>query len=84
MEQLRQFSDVRGYPSRLIKRQSFSGSSIARVIMTIHISDGLPVRVYDLEAASYGFNGPWCWESSHWWSDFGLPLHALVPCRIDR
>jgi hypothetical protein len=30
--------------------------------VAIHISDGQLIGVYDLEAAVYGFNSPWCRE----------------------
>ena len=40
--------------------------SASRLSAHIHISDNLLIGVYDLEAAFYGFNGPWCWEASHW------------------
>jgi hypothetical protein len=39
--------------------------SASRLSAHIHISDNLLIGVYDLEAAFYGFNGPWCWESPH-------------------
>jgi len=38
---------------------------IALIGTAIHVSDNLLIGVYDLEAAFYGFNGPWCWESPH-------------------
>jgi hypothetical protein len=32
----------------------------------VHVSEGLSVRVYELEAAVHGLNSPWSGESSHW------------------
>lgn len=38
---------------------SSRGLSIALIGVAVHISDGLFVRVYDLEAAFDRFNSPW-------------------------
>jgi hypothetical protein len=54
---LRQLGDVARYASSFVKRQSLGGLSIALVGVAVHISDGLLICIYDLEAAASTAHG---------------------------
>jgi hypothetical protein len=61
-----QLGNVRRYASGFIKSHRLGNFGIALVGVAVHVSDGLLIGVYDLEAAVYGLNGPWWQEASHW------------------
>ena len=58
-EQLWHLRNVTRYASSLIKSQRVGDSSIARIGITVHISEILPVGAYDLEARSGALFSSW-------------------------
>jgi len=63
-EWLWQLGDVVRYASSFVKTRRVGDSSTARIGITVHIRDALPVGINDLEARAYGLNGPRCWEAA--------------------
>ena len=55
---------VKDARSSFVKTRRVGDSSTARIGITVHIRDALPVGINDLEARAYGLNGPRCWEAA--------------------